>query len=248
MAVRERETSSRAIAGDGTEDVTGQAVRVDADQGRRWAFEAAADQSDVLVVVDVAGVGDHAEIAEARGKNGFGDAANVPLVLHAVPDQIGHREHFQFVLAAEFVELRDARHGAVFVHDFADDGGGVQPGDAGEIDAGFGLAGADEHAAIAGAQWKDVARAGEILRAGLRVDGGEDGDGAVGGADAGSDTQATIDGFGEGGAVDRGVDRGHERKVELVAAVFGERQADQAAGVLGHEVDSFGGDFFGGHG
>ena len=169
-------------------------------------------------------------------------------MLHAVADQIGHREHFQIVLAAKFVELRDARHRAVFVHDLADDGGGVQAGDAREVDAGFGLACADEHATVAGAQWKDMARAGEILRAGLWIDGGEDGDGAVGGADAGGYAEAAVDGFGEGCAVDRGVDRGHERKVELVAAVFGEGQADQAAGVLSHEVDGFGGDFFGGHG
>ena len=68
------------------------------------------------------------------------------------------------MLAAKFVELRDAGHGAVFVHDFADDGGGVQPGDAREIDAGFGLTGADEYAAVAGAQRKDVAGTSQILR------------------------------------------------------------------------------------
>ena len=160
---------------------------MDADQRWRCAFEVAADKRDVLVVIDVAGVGDHAEIAVARGENGFGDAADVALVLHAVADEVRDRQHFQIVLFAEFVELRHARHGAVFVHDFADDAGGVQAGDAREVDAGFGLAGADEHAAVAGAQREDVARAGEILRAGLRVDGGEDGDGAVGGADAGGD-------------------------------------------------------------
>ena len=150
--------------------------------------------------------------------------------------------------AAEFEELRHARHGAVVVHDFADDAGGVQAGDAREVDAGFGLAGANEDAAVARAQRKDVAGAGEILRARLRIDGGEDGDGAIGGADAGGDAEARVDGFGEGGAVDGSVDRRHEREVELVAALFGERQADQAAAVLGHEVDGFGGDFFGGHG
>ncbi len=38
---------------------------------------------------------------------------------------------------------------------------------------------------------KHVAGAGEILRAGLGIDGGEDGDGAVGGADAGGDADFT---------------------------------------------------------
>ena len=37
-------------------------------------------------------------------------------------------------------------------------------------------------------------------------------------------------------------------RCEVVAALFGERQADQPAAVRGHEVDGFGRDFFGGHG
>ncbi len=45
-----------------------------------------------------------------------------------------------------------------------------------------------------------------------------------------------------------GVDRRHERKVELVAAIFREGHADQAAAMLGHEVDGVGTDLFGGHG
>ena len=47
------------------------------DESGRLAFEFAADKSDVLIVVNVAGVGNHAEVAVARGKNGFGDAAEV---------------------------------------------------------------------------------------------------------------------------------------------------------------------------
>ncbi len=80
---------------------------------------------------------------------------------------------------------------------------GVESGDAREVDTGFGLAGADEDAAIACAQREDVAGAREILRPSLRIDGGEDGDGAVGGADTSGDAAARVDGFGEGGAVAR---------------------------------------------
>ena len=56
-----------AIARSGTENVAREAVRVDANEGGRLAFEFAADECDVLIVVNVARVGDHAEIAEARG-------------------------------------------------------------------------------------------------------------------------------------------------------------------------------------
>ena len=52
----------------------------------------------------------------------------------------------------------------------------------------------------------------------------------------------------EGRAVIRRVHRGHQRQGQLVAALFGQRQANQAAAVLGHEVDGFGRDLFRRHG
>jgi len=221
---------------------------VDTDESGRFAFEVAADQRDVLVVVDVAGVGDHAEVAVAGGENSFGDAADVALVLHAVANQVGNGQHLQIVLLTEFMELRHAGHGAVFVHNFADDPAGVEAGDAGKVDAGFGLAGADEDAAIAGAERENVTGAGKILGASLLVDGGEDGNGAVGGADAGGDADAAVNGFGEGGTVDAGIDGRHEWEVEFFTALLGEREADEAAAELGHKVDGFGSNFLGGQG
>ena len=161
----------------------------------------------MLVVVDIAGIRNHAEIAKASGQDSFCDAADVALVLHAVADEIGYREHFDPVLFAEFDELRHASHGAVFIHDFADDAAGIEASDTREVDAGFRLTGADEHAAIAGAQWEHVAGAGEILRAGLGINGGENGDGAVRSADARGHAHFGVDRFGKGGAVDAGVDR-----------------------------------------
>ena len=169
-------------------------------------------------------------------------------MLHAVADEVRDREHLQVVFPAELDELRHSGHGAVFAHDFADDAGGSQPGDAREIHGSFGLAGADEDAAIARAQRKNMAGTREILRLRLWIDGGKDGNGAVGSADAGGDTDARVNCFRERGAVDGGVDRRHEREVELVAALFRERQADQAAAEFGHEVDGVRGDLFGGHG
>ena len=58
---------------------------------------------------------------------------------------------------AKLEELRHAGHGAVLVHDFADDAGGAKSGDARKINRCFGLACAYEHAAIARAQRKHVA-------------------------------------------------------------------------------------------
>ena len=205
-------------------------------------------ERDMLVVVHVAGVSDHTEIAEASGQDGFRDATDVTFMLHSVADEVRDREHFQIMFLTKFNELWHAGHGAVFIHDFADDAGGAHPGDAGEVHARFGLAGADEDAALARAQWKDMAGAREILRPGLGIDGREDGDGAIGGADAGGNAKARVHGFGKGGAMDRSVDGRHEGQVQLVATLFCEGKADEAAAVPSHEVDGVGRNLFGGHG
>jgi hypothetical protein len=69
----------------------------------------------------------------------------------------------------------------------------------------------------------------------------------VGGGDAGGDALGGLDRNGEGGAVRCLVVARHQRQAELTAARFGQRQADQAAAVGGHEVDGLGRDVLGGH-
>ena len=84
-----------------------------------------------------------------------------------VRDQVGH-----------------AGHGAVVVHDLADDGRRVQAGETREVDAGLGLPGALQHAAGARHEREHVPRLHEVVGPGLRVDGDLDGVRAVGGGDA----------------------------------------------------------------
>ena len=73
----------------------------------------------------------------------------------------------------EPVELREGdevgqpRHRAVFVHDLADHAGRVEPGQARDVDRGLGMAGAHQHAALAGDQREDVARRLDIVGAAL---------------------------------------------------------------------------------
>jgi len=131
---------------------------MDAHQRRLRALQISSHQRNVLIVVDVTGVGDHAEIAEARGQDGFRNAANIAFMLHAVANEIRYREHLQVVFLAKFDELRDAGHGAVVAHDFANDSRGSEAGDAREIHGRFGLTGADENSAIARAQRKKYGR------------------------------------------------------------------------------------------
>ena len=41
---------------------------------------------------------------------------------------------------------------------------------------------------------------------------------------------------------------GHQREIQFVATLFGEREADQPTAELGHEVDGVGRNLLGGHG
>src|SRR5690348_8820536 len=169
-------------------------------------------------------------------------------MLHAVANQIGDGEQFQIVAAAKFDELRRARHGAVVVHDFANHSGGLEAGDAREVHGGFRLSGANQNAAASRAQRKNMAGTREIFGSRVGINGGENGGGAIGGADAGGGASARVDGFAKRSAEKGSVARGHGGEGEGVAALFGEREANEAAAFLGHEVDGFGSDFFGGHG
>src|SRR5260370_41996858 len=82
----------------------------------------------------------------------------------------------------------------------------------------------------------------------FRMDGREDGGSAVSGADSGGYAEPRINGLAEGRTMRGSVNRGHEREMQIVAALFGQREANEAAAVLGHEVDGVGRDFLGGAG
>jgi hypothetical protein len=75
-----------------------------------------------------------------------------------------------------------------------------------------------------------------------------DGGGPVGGRDAGGDAAFGLDGNGEPGFKRAGVVLHHHGQVQLGAFFSGQRQADQAPAVFGHEVDGFGGHLFRRHG
>ena len=71
---------------------------------------------------------------------------------------------------------------------------------------------------------------------------------AVVSRDAGGDAVLGVDGLGERGAEVGGVLGRHLAEAKVVEALLGHGQADQAAAVLGHEVDGFRRDLLGGHG
>ena len=131
--------------------------------------------------------------------------AHQVVVAAAVGDQVRDRADLQPVPLGEGDEVGQPRHAAVVVHHLADHARGVEAGEPRDVDRRLGMAGAHQHAAVAGAQREDVARRRDVLRAGARVDGDRDGAGAVMRRDAGGDALARLDRDGEGGLVPRRV-------------------------------------------
>ena len=103
-----------------------------------------------------------------------------------------------------------------------------------------GVSGADEHAARLGRDREDVARLDDVAGLGMTGDRRLYGARPVGCGDAGGDALGGFDGDGEGGAELAAVVPRHVVDAELTATLFGQGQADQAPGMLGHEVDGFG--------
>ena len=92
-------------------------------------------------------VGDSRNSPNSVSHRLLGDALDRALVAQAVADQVGDRADLEPMLRGEGLEIRAARHRAVVVHDLDDHRGGLEAGEARQIAAGFGVAGARQHAA-----------------------------------------------------------------------------------------------------
>ena len=182
---------------------------------------------------------DQTELAVRRVQGALGNALDQGLRLAAVMDQVGNRADFQAMLLGKHQQVRQARHGAVVLHDFANHGSGRQAGHGRQVAAGFGVACAHQHAAFLRFQREDMARLDDI--AGLRAlgHGHLDGLGAVGGGNARRHAFGRFDGNSKIGAVGGAVARRHHRQVQLVATLFRQGQADQATRMRDHEIDGF---------
>src|SRR3954464_592141 len=138
---------------------------MDADIGRMIRGYLSADERHMLAPMDDVLVYERAERAEASGQFRRGDQADEFFLRAPIADQILYGNYFQFVLAGEALAILQTGHGAVFVHQLADDSGISQSGHFDEIDRGLGMAGAHEHSALLGLERKDMSRTDEILRA-----------------------------------------------------------------------------------
>ncbi len=194
------------------------------------------------VAVDVEAEAAAIDAVERRLEHALDIAFGAP----AIGDQIRNGPDLQAVKLGKGDQVRQPRHGAVVVHDLADHPGRLQAGEPRDVHRRLGVAGADQHPALLGHQGEDVPGRDQVVRALGRIDGDRHGARAVVGRDAGGDPFLRLDRHGEGGAVQGLVVGGHGRQPQLARPFGGDGQADQAARVLGHEVDLVGGGELGG--
>src|SRR5450759_4394433 len=236
-----------AVAAQRAEGVAGEALGVHPHEHVLAAGDVALDEGDVVAAVDHGFVAHGLEVAILGGHRHGGGPADELLVAAPVLDEVGDGDDLEAVLLGVRDEIGHAGHRAVVVHDLADDGRGVQAGEAREVDAGLRLPRALEHAAGARHEGEHVSRLHERLGPGLWIDGHLDGVCAVGGGDACGDALARLDRDGERRLQARLVVGRHRRQIQLRAALRRERQADEATAFLGHEVDACGGGELRGH-
>ena len=189
---------------------------------------------------DAIAIGDEPEFAVHGVDVAVRDAHHERFGPAAVLNEIGNRADLQAMLRSEFDEIRQPRHFPVLLQDLADHRGRREPGKAREIAPRFSVSGANEHPALLRHQREDVAGLHDILRARVRADRGAYRARAVGSGDAGGHALRGLDRHGEVRAERRAVVADHQREIKLSAALFREREADQAAAVTRHEVDRLG--------
>ena len=124
---------------------------------------------------------------------------------------------------------------AVVVDQFADHADLRQAGELAEIDGGFGMAGAHQHAALARDQREDVAGPREIGCADIAVGKVAHRQRAVVGGDAGGGAVLEIDADGEGRRVGGIIVGDHRGEVQPLGVGARHRRADDAGGVAHDE-------------
>ena len=132
-----------AVTSLGTENIAGQALRVDPDEDLLPVADVTHHEGDVLAIVDQGAIAHGTELAVPGGYPGLHHALDQALLLAAIGDEVGDGADQQRMLFGEGHQLGKPGHGAVVVHDLCE----VQTGQLGEFHGRLGVAGAFHHAA-----------------------------------------------------------------------------------------------------
>ena len=229
-----------AVAPQGREHVSRQALRMHPGEDVLPVTDVAEHQRDVRATVDRAFVRVRAELAVRRRDRRLRHLGHERLVLAAIGDEVGDRDDLQSVLGAEADQVRQPRHRSVLVHGLAENAGRVEPGEPGEIDGGLGVTGALEHPAFAVPQRKDVSGSGEVLWRGARLHDRPDRGRPIRRRDPRADPATGVHRHGECRVALIGVVGDHQRDLELVESIPHDRHADHAARMPNDERDRLG--------
>ncbi len=116
---------------DVAQHVGGEIDAVHAHQGRGVGLDLAPGQGHVLGPVDGVAVDDHAEMAAIGGiERRLQHSLHLAFGAPAIGDEVGDGAYLQTMQLGEADEVGQPRHGAVIVHDLADDPGGAEAGQA----------------------------------------------------------------------------------------------------------------------
>jgi hypothetical protein len=171
-------------------------------------------------------IGIAVERPDLGGDVEFGDPLHQLVAVLPIGDQLGDRNLRELVPLGEGGDVRSAHHGAVVFHQLGQNAHRSKAGEPTKIDAGFGMAGAHQHAARARDQREHVARAHEVGRAAVVVGQRTHGVAALFRRNAGGKPMAHVDRHREGGA-ERSIVLRHHRIEMQAARMFGaERRAD----------------------
>jgi hypothetical protein len=162
-----------------------------------------------------------------------------------VVDQVGNGADLQAMFGGKELQVGQARHGAVILHDLADHGAGGAARHGGQVAARFGVAGTNQHTAVRRLQREDMAGLNQVRGLGIACDGCLHRAGAVRCGNAGRDALCGFDRHREGGAVEGAIACRHRGQSQVFAALARQRQTDESAAKAGHEVDGFRGDMVG---
>ncbi|MBA7583926.1 hypothetical protein ES708_25877 [subsurface metagenome] len=120
-----------AVAAKTAKDIAGKALAMNPDQGRFPGVHIPHHQGDMFIRVDITPVDNSSKLTISGRQLGFGHPVHQFFVAAAVGDEVGHRDYLDAELIGDYLKLGQPRHGAVFVHNLADNAGGIEPGQPG---------------------------------------------------------------------------------------------------------------------
>ena len=141
-----------AVTAEAAEDIAGKALAVDSNQHRLFGGYVSHDQSQMFVRVGITLVGDNGKLAILVRQLRLSHPMHQFLVTTTVGNKVGDTHNLNPELLRHGLKLRQARHGAIFIHDLTDDPGGVEASQPGQVNDRLSMARPHQNTTVPGTQ------------------------------------------------------------------------------------------------